>query len=289
MNLKSGESNKGVLILIGGAEDKKDDKIILKKIVSLSTTRKVVVVPTASEYPDAAADNYLYAFRDLGVETVHVFNIRERSEADTADNFTKLEESDVIFFTGGDQVRLVKTLNGTELISRIKERHLNNKLHIAGTSAGAAAASNPLIFDGDYQGLIKGSINFGKGFGFIEKVTIDTHFVNRGRLGRLTQFLCTGQSTRGIGLGEDTSVFVYPDNTFEVVGSGMVTLVNTDYVTYTNYNQIPENSPIVINGILTGFLQQGTFFDLKKWEVIADETNKSGESKEINANIHYIR
>ena len=288
MTGKSGLSNKGILVLIGGAEDKKDEKVILKRIASLCQTGKVIVVPTASEYPDALADNYYYAFRDLGIDTIHIFNIREKSDADKPENFTRLEESDVIFFTGGDQVKLVQTLNGSELISRIKDRHQNNKLLVAGTSAGAAAASNPLIYDGDYQGLTKGSINFGKGFGFIEKITIDTHFVNRGRLGRLTQFLCTGQSTRGIGLGEDTAVFVYPDQTLEVVGSGMVTLVNADYVTYTNYNQIPENSPIVINGILTGFLQPGSWFDLKKWEVIAEET-LGKTSQEINANIHYIR
>ena len=262
-------SNKGYLVLIGGAEDKKEDKIVLNRIVKLNNAKNIAVIPTASEYPGTLADAYYYAFRELGVETINAIDIRSKEDADSPEFLEKLNQADLVFFTGGDQVKLVNAFIGTKFIDRLWERHMNEKLTIAGTSAGAAAASNPLIYDGDYQGLTKGAIHSGPGFGFIKDITMDTHFVARGRIGRLTSFLCSGQCCLGIGLGEDTAIIIAPDNIFEVIGSGMVTTVDTSNMKYNNYNSISENDKIVLSGVIAGFLQPGTIFDINKWEVIS--------------------
>lgn len=258
---------KGFLVLIGGAEDKKNDRQILKRVVGLNNAKTAVIIPTASNYPEGLARDYQYAFRDLGVENNIIFDIRERSETDKPEYFEQIEQADLIFFTGGDQFRLVNTLIDTSLLEKIKKQHLKGAT-IAGTSAGAAAACDPILFDGDYSGLQKGNINHFRGFGFIKDITIDTHFVNRGRLGRLTQFLSSGHSSKGIGIGEDTAIIISPDNTFEVVGSEMVTLVNTENISFSNYDQIKEKDPIVINDIRIGFLQNGSIFDLNEWKVL---------------------
>lgn len=260
---------KGYLVLIGGAEDKKEDKIVLRRIVELNNAKHVVVVPTASEYPGTLADAYNVAFTDLGVEQISVFDIRNKEEADKQEYFDKLDTADLLFFTGGDQVRLVNSFLGTKLLTKIINRHENNRMTIAGTSAGAAAACDPLIYDGDYLNLIKGSISIGNGFGFIHGVTIDTHFVNRGRIGRLSSFLCSGYSKKGIGLGEDTGVIISPDNVFEAIGSGIVSVIDSTNLDYTNYDKIPVNGKIVLNGLVVGFLQPGTIFDINTWKVIS--------------------
>lgn len=269
---------KGYLVLIGGAEDKKDGKQILKRVVELNNAKTAVIIPTASNYPEGLARDYFYAFRELGVENNIIFDIREHSEADKPEYLEKIEQADLIFFTGGDQSRLVNTLIDTQLFEKIKKQHLKGAT-IAGTSAGAAASCDPILFDGDYNGLQKGTTNHHKGFGFIKNITIDTHFVNRGRLGRLTQFLSSGHSSKGIGIGENTAIIIAPDDTFEVVGTEMVTLVNTEDVSFSNYEQIKEKDPIVIHDIRIGFLQNGSVFDLKDWKVLSS-TNVHHSSPE---------
>lgn len=265
--------NKGHLILIGGAEDRKDDKLILKKIVALNNAKTVTVIPSASCYPTGVSEDYFNAFRSLGVENIQIFDIREPSEADSEKYLREIEHSDLVFLTGGDQVKLFHVFRNSELLEKLKDLHFNHGLNIAGTSAGAAIASNPMIYDGNIHGLKKGSVHFSEGFGLIRDITIDTNFISRGRLGRLTQFLCTGITSYGIGLGENTAIFIRPDNTFEVAGTGMITLVDTKNVSFSNYKDIREDDPIVIHGINAGFLQHGSVFDLNTWKVVSAQTD----------------
>jgi cyanophycinase len=278
-NFSQNSNKKGFLVLIGGAEDKKNEKTILKKIVGLNNANNAIIIPTASCYPKGIAEDYFYAFSALGVKNVSILDIREKHEAELTEYFEKIEQADMIFFTGGDQFRLANILNETVLLQKIKERHLKGAT-IAGTSAGAAVACDPIIYDGDNLSLCKGTIHHSKGFGFINNITIDTHFVNRGRLGRLTQFLCSGYHTKGIGIGEDTAIFIDQNDIFEVVGSEMITVVNTADVSYSNYNQIHENDKIVIQDIRIGFLQSGSTFDTKEWKIISSNETKSMVSEE---------
>ncbi len=260
--------NKGNLVLIGGAEDRKEEKIVLKSLVELNHAENIVVIPTATLYPTECGEDYFYAFRDLGVKNVEIFDIRDSRQASHSSYQRKLEKADIVFFTGGDQVRLTRILNNTRLIDNISNRFQKEGLTIAGTSAGASAAANPMTFDGDNHGLIKGSVKFDRGFGFIENITIDTHFVARGRLARLAQFLCHGYTRRGIGIGENTSITITPDNVFYVTGTGIVTVVSTEDLTFSNFDQVSENERISLDGIRLGFLQHGAVFDIHTWKTI---------------------
>lgn len=268
------ETRKGYLFLIGGAEDRKGEKVVLRRLVEINNAKNIAVIPTATNYPQACGEDYYYAFRDLGVETINILDIRSKDEADKPEYFKMVEEADVIFFTGGDQVKLVEILNHTPLIAHIKDCFKKGTT-IAGTSAGAAAASNPLIYDGDAQGLIKGTVNDCAGFGFIENITIDTHFVARGRIGRMTQFLTSQNVPKGIGIGENTAIIISPDNIFEVVGTGIISVVDISGVSYSNYDNIEDSERISINGIKAGFIQDGCFFDLNKWKVICNKNSNT--------------
>lgn len=269
---KNRTEKKGHLILIGGAEDRKDDKLILRKLVELNNAKTVTVIPSASCYPSGVSEDYYYAFRSIGVENIQIFDIREPSEADTEKYLQEIENSDLVFISGGDQVKLFQVFKNSELLEKMKFLHYTKGLNIAGTSAGAAIASNPMIYDGNINGLKKGSVSYSEGFGLLKDITVDTHFISRGRLGRLSQFLCTGIASYGIGLGENTSIFIRPDNTFEVVGTGMVTVVDTKNISFSNYNSVSDGDPIVIHGITTGFLQHGCIFDMNKWIVLSAES-----------------
>ena len=88
-------------------------------------------------------------------------DIRSPREGEHPDHLAAVDHADLIFFTGGDQVRLVKRLGGSTVLERIRARFAAGAT-LAGTSAGAAAASDPMIFDGDGRGLL-GRAHLGNG------------------------------------------------------------------------------------------------------------------------------
>jgi len=268
-------TQQGLLILIGGAEDKKDEKIVLRKVVEITQPKSIVVIPTASYYTREVGNSYLDIFHGLGVEDVEVFDIRYEDEADRDEFHEKLEKANLVYFGGGDQTKLVKTLINSRLFQKIKDRFFEGSLHIAGTSAGAAAASNPTTYDGDYQGFSKGTVSSTQGLGFIDDVIIDTHFLARERIPRLVQFLISGEFTKGIGIDEDTAIVVYPDYRFDVIGTGMVTIINTDKITGSNYQAINEKEIYSVNNIRIGFLAPGTTFSIKRWSILKTHAEKN--------------
>lgn len=274
-------NTKGNLILIGGAEDRRDDKYVLRKVLEWAgNPESIAVVPSASGSPASLAEDYYYAFRDLGVNDIRILDMRSKEDAQKYEFSEQIKEVGLVFFTGGDQVRLFEVVGNTRFAEMLTQRFLLEGLTVAGTSAGAAIMSDPMIYDGNYNGMVKGTVSFSQGLGFIKNITVDTHFVARGRLGRLTQFLCTGYTNRGIGLGENTGLFIRPDLQAEVYGSGMVSIVNAELVEFSNYNSIENEHPITINGLQVGFLQDGCKFDLNTWKVVrCDHANMSCRSK----------
>lgn len=260
-------TKRGYLVLIGGAEDRNDRREVLRSTYEINRPKYVTVIPTASSYPRDLGNSYYDVFRYLGADDVYILDVRDERDADRKENFEWISKSDMIFFTGGDQVKLARIFLGTRLFSKIKRRFQNGAT-LAGTSAGAAVMSNPLIYDGDELGLEKGTIRYDEGFGFISNITIDTHFLARERIPRLTQFLLSGRSHRGIGIDEDTAAIISPDRELRVCGSGAVTVLNTKRVTYSNYNSIRKYDKIVTNGVNLGFLQHGSRFNLQYWKVI---------------------
>ncbi len=260
---------KGNLFLIGGAEDREGSKQVLKHLVDDTRPTTIIVIPTASAYPNDVYRSYADAFRDLGVQEVECLDIRYRDETDRRENFDVVERADLIYFGGGDQVKLVDVLNGTRLFDRIRARFESGRMHIAGTSAGAAAAGNPILYKGDRRGFKKGSIEFSEGFGFVDGVAIDTHFSARRRLSRLCQLLVSGHCRRGIGLDEDTGIMINANHHFTVIGSGMVTIVNSTHVSGSNYRSISNGQKLRFNNMHVGFLPAGTRFSLKRWSILS--------------------
>lgn len=283
-----GRQKKNYLMLIGGAEERRGDMLVLKTVVRKSRARNIIIIPTASNYPRDVINTYYDAFKQLGVSQVEGFDIRYSDEADRYEYIEKLENADLVFFSGGDQKRLVEVLDRTRLLERIKEKFAQGTIHIAGTSAGAAAVSDPILYDGDYNGFRKEAINYSKGFNFLPGITVDTHFLNRERIPRLAQFLSSDKSTRGIGICEDTMIVIDPMLRFTVYGSGMVTVMNSEKITYTNYHVIERENIINTNNLRIGFLSHGSKFSIKRWSVLKPEDKKKAfDSESIFSSYNY--
>jgi cyanophycinase len=260
---------RGYLILIGGAENSDGESAILKHMIDVTRAASVAIIPTASAYPLEMQRNYGDAFKRLGITHTVCLDIRKSRDADRQEYIAAVENADLIYFSGGDQVRLVSRLVHTALFDRIRTRFEDGLLHIGGTSAGAAAAGNPMIYDGDYKGIYKGSIGYMEGFGLIDRVTVDTHFSARSRLTRLTQFLISGRCDKGIGLDENTGIIVNPNDEFEVIGAAMVTVLNSTDMTGSNYHTAGQGRQLRFNDMRIGILSPGTRFSIPQWAILS--------------------
>ncbi len=271
----------GKLIIIGGAVDtgsftEKQFNVpnninffehgILARILTESvhqTKSRIEVLPTASRHPIEVGGEYVKAFASLDAHNVGVLNIQQRSEANQAEFIERLQNADTLIITGGDQLRLTTILAGTQFHDLLLDKYRNQNLLIAGTSAGAMAASNNMIYQGSSkEALYKGEVKITGGLGLIDEVIIDTHFVQRGRIGRLCQAVVSNPSLMGIGLGEDTGLLITEGRYMEALGSGLVMLVDGKSIKDTNITDVPMGAPISIENLTVHVLSIYDTFDL---------------------------
>lgn len=269
---------KGILIPVGGGEDKEESKDVLARI--LAETGKshphVCLITIATGLPEKVANGYAKAFEDLNIKIFSVIHYTQRNDADTDENLKKIRECDLVMFSGGNQLKISSLMIGTELLGLIKQRYYDeSKFVVAGTSAGAAAMSNTMISSGSStEALIKGALEFTNGLDFIKSVTIDTHFIARGRIGRLIQAVTCNPGILGLGLGEDTSV-VISKGVIEVFGSGLVIIVDGKEIGYTDLPEIKDGEPITVEGIKIHVLGPGKRFILSERKLlVADNISK---------------
>lgn len=279
---------KGKLIIIGGAVDKGSftetdidrnapqnlnffEEGILKRLIKesrLKEASRVEVVTTASKIPKEIGAEYVKAFSYLGATNVDVLNIDRREQCMDPEVLQRLRVADVVMFTGGDQLRLTSILGGTPFQEIILEKYRNEEFIYAGTSAGAAAASNNMIYQGSSsEALLKGEVKITSGLGLIDDVIIDTHFVQRGRIGRLFQAVVGNPKVLGIGLGEDTGLLILNGRQMEAIGSGLVILVDGREIKDTNLTQVELGKPISINHLVTHVMSKHDTFDLDTFKM----------------------
>ena len=275
---------KGKLIIIGGALDKGSftentfadqveenlnffEKGILKRIIDESKYQKdsrIEIVPTASKIPDLVGVEYARAFGYLGAENVGVLNIENREEALSLAALDRIAAADVIFFTGGDQLRLTSIFGGTPIHDLLLKKYLEEDFLYVGTSAGAACASKNMIYQGSSrEALLKGEIKITSGLGFMDNVIIDTHFVQRGRIGRLFQAVVGNPKTLGIGLGEDTGLLIKNGVSMEALGSGLVIIVDGRQILDSNITDVALGEPISIKNLVVHVMSQGDVYCLE--------------------------
>ena len=176
------EFAKGKLLAIGGAEDKgtnlETGQIqrnnlnffelgILRRIVEEigGPATRIEVITTASMIPLEVGDNYLNAFGKIGCTDVGVLNIRNRVDALDPSFIDRIRVADAVMFSGGNQLRLTSTFGGTPFLELLLKRyHEESQFLIAGTSAGAMAMSNTMIYEGNAtKAHLKGEVKITTG------------------------------------------------------------------------------------------------------------------------------
>lgn len=273
----------GRLIAIGGNEDKVNELLVLKRVVEEVHKKnyKVAVITTASEEPDLRGAEYHKVFSTLGASSVKILDIASREQANDSALAQTLEDVDLIFLVGGDQLRLTTVLGGSRILEAIHNR-LEAGAFIAGTSAGAAVFSDTMIYEGkSEEGLIKGRVLTTAGFGFVEKIVFDTHFVTRGRIGRLVQIVTTNPTCIGVGIGEDSGVILKGDGTVETIGTGQVIIVDGSDIGHSNIIDIEPGEPIAVENIRIHSLVDGYGYDFTNRRFLPPQTHDKNKKKEF--------
>ncbi|HBC97095.1 MAG TPA: cyanophycinase [Clostridium sp.] len=252
------------LIIIGGAEDKTGEKKILKEVCSrLDKQEDILVIATiASEIPEELGDEYRKIFQELGIKNIKILTIRNRRDAVDINNVNLIENTALMFFTGGDQLRITSLIGGTPLYSKIQKLYEGGCTFV-GTSAGASVMSDTMIITGpDEESPKKCTLKMAPGLGLIKGVIIDQHFAQRGRIGRLLVGIAENPQSLGIGIDEDTAIIVSDNNEFTVMGSGAVYVIDGSNITYSNVSEQYPEEILSIFDVKLHVLKYGNKFDL---------------------------
>ena len=222
------EGNQGSLVIIGGGPRPSSVTERFIQLAGGTNRARLVIIPFASDDPRGSGRSVAEEFNRLGIPVTDV--LEDMGEAAVR----RLERATGVYFTGGDQKRLVTAMTGTPALEAVRTAWRRGSV-IAGTSAGAAVMSARMITgeeagnpseENRFRSIQRGYVEMIPGFGFITNAIVDQHFIARRRENRLFSVVLENTKLLGVGIDESTAVVVGPDQTFEVVGNQTVLVVD---------------------------------------------------------------
>ncbi len=283
-------SPKGALVIIGGAL-RSDNAVVYEEMVRLvggAAKVQLAIIAAASSQASQTGRDISADFQRYGVlpEQIRILPIAVVDDPTSADvdesgwrrnGFStevarSLQNCNLVFFSGGDQSRYRQSLldeNGEDspVLKVIREIYEAGAV-IAGTSAGAAVMSDPMIVSGTSLSALTGQetdrLSWDRGFGLLPGVIVDQHFIKRGRVGRLLAMLLhqgiRPGPTRGLGIDEDTAIVVQA-GVARVLGRSGLLIVDAD-----NGTSISGRDGMKIKGARIHYLHHGDSFLLRTGE-----------------------
>lgn len=271
---------KGTLIIIGGKEDKKKDKKILQEVARRAASGKLIVATVATDLPDEVWEEYRKLFSDLGVRNVEHLDIRSRTDALSEEAVRILEGARVVFFTGGDQLKITSQL-GDSMVYRWTNQLLEKGGTVAGTSAGASVMSTTMLVSGsgDQSPKVEAAVHMAPGLGFFPDAVVDQHFAERGRIGRLIAAITQNPRQLGVGIDEDTAIIVQGNEFFEVIGEGSVYVLDAAGITYSNLVEGDLDTMLATFDVKLHLLSEGYRYDLQNRRPCLPEDQEKAKKK----------
>ena len=242
-------------------------------IVQKSDSGKIIIIS------DADATTWLpNYFISLGADTAYNKTISSISSANLQSTYNELITAKAIFIRGGDQWDYIRLWKGTKTDLAINYVFQNAGV-IGGTSAGAAvlgdvdfSAKNGSAYpDEALQNPFYSKMQFEDNFlKLAPNVLFDTHFIERGRHGRLiamlyNQHFSAGRELIGIGVDDKTAFCISPDGIGEVMGSGAVAIFRIDGETIL---EPMDSGNYLIGGLKCDQLTKGWKFDIKNNQIV---------------------
>ncbi len=285
----------GTLVVVGGRQETQNEKVYKAMLDAVGGAEKarIAIIPAASATPTESGNLYISDFLLYGVTAeqcrLYPVAVVDDDGTDDIDESTwrdgawdealaeDARERNLFFFTGGDQARIMTCLvadDGTEspLLRNIRSAlAASDDVVVAGTSAGAAIMSDPMLTGGDpILWIFKGPDylasqdegGLAQGLGFMEGAISDQHLLARGRLARLIVACLENEAghDRGIGVDENTAFIVKGDD-LSVVGETGAFIVDTSRARWKR-----EGDYMGVVGVRVHYLDDGDGFDLATGE-----------------------
>lgn len=261
---------KSAVMAIGGAEDRIHGREILHTFFSRAgaADARIAIIPSASREPDVIGKIYHDIFTSMGAKSVEILPISDRQQGDDPQLQRLLESCTGVFMSGGDQLRLCALIADTPLMEKLQTQVWKGQLTLAGTSAGAAVMGHHMIASGGSgESPNRSLVDMTTGLGIIPEVIVDQHFHNRNRMGRLISAIAAHPDKLGIGIDEDTCALFEADGLIQVMGKGVVTIVDPRQMSYTNHPQVGASDPLSVYDLRLHILSHGDCYDLNKHKV----------------------
>lgn len=271
---------RGKLVIIGGAEDRQEENIpttaekegsytrfdALKQLVPETRKKDILVLSIGDGFPLASKKIYRKVFLRIGFKSVVFAEIKDKTDGRKKAIIEKVTKAAVVYFSGGDQFKFSTILGGTPVLEEIVNRYYDDVgFIVGGTSAGAMAMSKIMIAEGGInEGLLKSDLKLYGGFGLLEYCIVDSHFIARGRFGRLAQAVITNPGLLGVGLGEDTALIITGGRNAICAGSGTVVIIDGTKINQTNITEAEDDCPVYVENLIVHLLTKGCRFDLKE-------------------------
>jgi cyanophycinase len=254
---------RGALVVIGGHEDKEGEKVILRELARRAGSGRLVVCTVASSQPDAYWETYERVFRGLGVRHVWHLDVDNREEAKSERKLRILDDACVVFFTGGDQLKITSTLGDSPIYTRLCEIFSEDGGTIAGTSAGASMMCETMLVRGEQEqsARLGAPLVMAPGLGFVKNAIVDQHFAQRGRIGRLLGAVAHNPRVLGIGIDENTAA-IFENRHFTVLGENAVYVVDGTSASYSNITELGEDRALSVFDVKLHVLSDGDSFEL---------------------------
>ncbi len=236
------------LVVIGGGSRPPE---AMRKFVEWSGGEKarILVITWASGEPDPSFAALKKDLATAGTSNVEHAPIRPLEAEKRGRFIAQLRAATGVFFSGGDQNRIMDVLADEELYSLVRLKYFAGT-PFGGTSAGAAVMSDPMMTgEADLKVLDGRKVGIRKGLGLIKDVIFDQHFLIRQRHNRLFGLVMVNPKMLGIGIDEDTAVMIEDNRRLTVAGKSQVMFVHAK----------SGKSPFLVY-----FLNAGEKFDLKK-------------------------
>ncbi|KUO59766.1 hypothetical protein APF79_08560 [bacterium BRH_c32] len=284
-------SAQGYVVAVGGGSEDKggwSDKPY-KYIVDRSINKKIIIISDDSPSDSSWLPNY---FKSLGAAEAYNFYIPTKAFANLEGTAEIIKSAGAVFIRGGDQWIYTNLWKGTLVEDAIREV-FNNGGVVGGTSAGAMVLGDLVFTASQYSSIdSEDALNnpFSSGVkledDFLKltpNVIFDTHFIERGRFGRLMALLynfhySSGREIIGVGIDDRTAVAISPDLIAEVMGSGTVTFFQKDELT----NYIKTADGYVIDNLKADLLVEGW-----KWNIAEKKMYSMPESaKPFSSNVN---
>lgn len=210
---------------------------------------KLLVVTWASGVPDESFAAFKSDFEKVSKIALVNAPLRPLDDAAKIKFLEQLKTANGVFFTGGDQNRVMEVLRDAQLLNALKEKYKSGAV-FGGTSAGAAMM---ITGEGDFTVIDGAKVETKNGLGLINNAIVDQHFIKRQRQNRLLGLVIKNPQMLGIGIDEDTAFAVRGNRFAEVLGKSGVMIFDA------------RKS---VNPMRVFRLTAGERFDLKKRKII---------------------